>query len=525
MPAKWMTIQPPNIAGGVPSGNFNAETMILLTDGSVLIHNAEDPISPFSTRKEWLRYSPDAKKGYAAGKWNPNTIAMKNARQFFASGILMDGRVFAIGGEYSDAGPDCSLGEIFDPLTNIWSPLNKPTAFDFIQGDIAACILHDGRVLMGAISEQPTAQSSASSNTAIWDPISDKWTQAGINFGATADSKDGIPTDEETWTLLADGSVLAVEVSPTKNGVNAAERYLPSTDQWVKAGNTPQPLVIASINGTSVKEIGPAILLPDGRLFAIGATGNTALYDPNIGEWVLGPRFPEDTSASPLQTLLTSIDAPAVLQPSGKVICVGGATRRESSPTGEISYWSNPTTFFEFDSKTFNPASPGTLPELGLQPPADSNRSDTWEARFLLLPTGEVLFSAQSNAIYLYTPDPADKPDPTWKPVIDAFPSVMVPGRAYQISGTQFNGLSQACSYGDDAQMSTNYPIVQMTRSMDGSVVYLRSFNFSTMGVATGSAVMSTDVEVPLSITPGQWCMAVIANGIASDPKTVTVAL
>lgn len=315
-----------------------------------------------------------------------------------------------------------------------------------------------------------------------------------------------------------------MEVSPTKGGANAAERYLPATDEWVKAGNTPHPLVVASIKGTSVEEIGPAILLPDGKLFAIGATGNTAIFNLRTGTWTQGPSFPKDTSASPLQTLQTAIDAPAVLQPSGKVICVAGNTISETS-NGQVSYWSNPTTFYEFDPKTFNAANPGTLPQLAVQPPIGSNSGDTWEARFLLLPTGEVLYSAQSNAIYLYTPDPADTPDPSWKPVIATFPSTMAPGQVYTITGTQFNGLSQACSYGDDAQMSTNYPIVRLTSTTDRSVVYLRTFNFSIMGVATGSTVVSTNVEVPRSIAPGQWNMAVIANGIASDPYLVCVAL
>lgn len=144
MPAKWTTISLPNNSAGLP---FTADTMILLTDGSVLIHHAENP----APQKDWLRYSPDPKMGYAAGQWSQTPITMTHARQFFSSGVLKDGRVFAIGGEYSDAGDDSPLGEIFDPVTNVWSPLNKPSTFNYIQGDIAASVLADGRVIMGAI--------------------------------------------------------------------------------------------------------------------------------------------------------------------------------------------------------------------------------------------------------------------------------------------------------------------------------------------------------------------------------------
>jgi hypothetical protein len=100
----------------------------------------------------------------------------------------------------------------------------------------------------------------------------------------------------------------------------------------------------------------------------------------------------------------------------------------------------------------------------------------------------------------------------------------------YKISGTQFNGLSQACSYGDDAQMATNYPLVRITRVRDGAVSYLRTFNHSTMAVATGGAIVSTHVEGPFVLVeppgaPGgvEYSLRVVANGIASDPVQVNI--
>jgi len=113
MASKWSSYSalPP-----IPGTVFNADTMILLTDGSVLVHNAYG--------KEWLRLTPDSQGKYESGTWS-GALSMANTRQYFASGVLMDGRVFAIGGEYSDAGGDTPLGEIFDPqsggalLTNV----------------------------------------------------------------------------------------------------------------------------------------------------------------------------------------------------------------------------------------------------------------------------------------------------------------------------------------------------------------------------------------------------------------------
>src|SRR5450755_2447409 len=154
-------------------GSFSPDTMLLMTDGSVLVHDAYG--------KNWYRLTPDANGKYDSGSWS-GALPMTNSRQFFASGILKDGRVFAVGGEYSDdlsldrpdgsngsgyngvAGGFCTKGEIFDPVTNVWSPLNKPVSFNWILGDATGCVLADGRVIIG---------SALSSRSAIWDPTLD----------------------------------------------------------------------------------------------------------------------------------------------------------------------------------------------------------------------------------------------------------------------------------------------------------------------------------------------------------------
>jgi len=79
-------------------------------------------------------------------------------------------------------------------------------------------------------------------------------------------------------------------------------------------------------------------------------------------------------------------------------------------------------------------------------------------------------------------------------------------------------GLSQAVAYGDDAQMATNYPIVQLTNPATGRVAYARSYDFSTMGVATGDAVQSCTIDIPSDLAAGEWNLVVIANGIPSEP-------
>ncbi|WP_197514769.1 choice-of-anchor D domain-containing protein [Mycobacterium sp. 852013-50091_SCH5140682] len=505
MANKWKLIS------GLPAG-LTPDTMLLLSDGSVLVHN--------TSGAEWWRLTPDGAGQYDTGAWG-GPFTMANTRQFFASGVLRDGRVFAIGGEYSDAGNDTPLAEIFDPLTNTWSSMNKPSpAFDAINGDVSACILADGRVLCGGLS---------SNVSAIWDPVLDTWTIAGTAFGTAATNKDE-GSDEETWTLLPDGTVLTVDISSPPR----TQKYDPGSDTWVPADSSPatltQQLALMSLQNNAtppvsvnISEIGPAVVLPNGRLFAIGATGHTALYIPpgspaQPGSWAAGPDLPPDTSGnnfnSPNGNIQTAIDAPCVLLPGGKVLLVAGNTVAEKNAT---QFWSNPSIVYVYD-----PATNATPVALDKQP--TNNTTDTWQTRFLLLPTGQVLFSSEeAGKLSILTPDAAlVAPDPSWRPTITSCPTSMAVGHHYKLYGTQLNGLSQACAYGDDAQMATNFPIVQLT--MGASVHYVRSFDFSTLGIATGPAVHSTLIDIPASLPTGSYELRVIANGIPSDPVTVTVA-
>jgi hypothetical protein len=453
---------------------------------------------------------------------------MTNTRQFFASGVLRDGRVFALGGEVSDGTPGgfTPLGEIFDPQTNTWAPMNKPASFNWINGDVSACILADGRVLVGDLN---------SSRTAIWAPRYDDWKEAGLGFGAVVNPSKVGRIDEETWVLLQDGSVLTVDIA----NPNPAEKYVPSTDLWITADQSPatltQRMVILSITDTTVTpnkvvtvgEIGPAITLPNGKVFFIGATGHTAIYTPGAsptqgGSWAAGPDLPADTSTanwnSPNGNLQTAIDAPAVLLTGGKVLLVGGNTVRQVN-AGQVGFWSNPSNVYVYD-----PVTNATPTLLDTQPP--SNNVSGWTTRFLLLPNGQVAFTTQQTAMALLTVDTAllGAPDPAWRPSITNFPSQMVAGHTYTLGGTQFNGLSQACSYGDDAQMGTNYPIVLLTNTATNEVVRGRTFNFSTLGIATGAAIVTTSVQIPGDAKVGIYAMVVIANGIASAPVNVHIA-
>jgi hypothetical protein len=466
MPGTWspLTHQP----------TFGAGTMLLLTDGRVLCQN--------SGTNKWWTLTPDINGNYVNGVWS-SVADGPNAPLYFASAVLRDGRVFVAGGEYNNGvSADLLAAEIFNPMTDTWTVLATPPGWAAI-GDAPACVFPDGRVMIGSIFD---------SRCAIYDPVANTWMAAA--------SKNNSSSSEETWTLLPDQTILTVNCQ----GHPGTQKYDIAANQWINCGNTPVDLVEAA----SI-EIGPAVALPDGRIFAIGATNHTALYTmpPNSNEpgtWTNGPTFPLPAGVA----ALGAKDAPCCLLPNGLVLCIAGPV------DGVSGDYLSPTYFFEFNPKT------NALVAIANPP---TNGGPPYVGRFMLLPSGQVLFVNGSTNIQVYTPIGA--PDPMWKPNIVSVPISLVRGRTYTLFGRQINGLSQAVAYGDDATMATNYPLVRLHYTASGHVFYCRTFNHSTLNENTGTVIHSTQFVVPAGAELGSADITVVANGIASDPVHVTVSL
>ena len=142
----------------------------------------------------------------------------------------------------------------------------------------------------------------------------------------------------------------------------------------------------------------------------------------------------------------------------------------------------------------------------------------------MLLPTGQVLWCVADGKTIdaeIYTSTGAV--NSAWAPTITAVPTSLTRGATNTISGTQFNGLAAGTAYGDDAQMATSFPLVRITNLATKHVFYARTSNFSTMGIATGSAIVSADFVVPQTADTGTSSLIVVANGIASKPVKVTI--
>lgn len=451
---------------------FGAGTMLLLTDGTVMCQNSDT--------NQWWKLTPDNTGSYVNGTWSALANG-PNSPLYFASAVLRDGRIFVAGGEYNaGVSTDLLAAEIYNPVTNAWTSIATPAGWTNI-GDAPSCVFPDGRIMIGYIM---------GGQCAIYDPVANTWTAAANKLNGSS--------SEETWTLLPDQTILTADCS----GHPATQKYVIAANQWVSCGNTPVDLVEAS----SI-EIGPALLLPDGRVFAVGATNHTALYTmpPNAsqpGTWATGPTFPPPTAGA----TLGAKDAPGCLMPNGLVLCLAGPVDNVSGD------YLSPTYFFEF-----NPAT-NTIAAIANPP---TNGGPPFVSRLLLLPTGQVLFANGSTNIQVYTP--AGSPDPVWAPTITSVPSSMVPGGTYTLYGRQITGLSQAVSYGDDAQMATNYPIIRVRNNTSGHVFYCRTSNYSTMGVNTGTVIANAQFTIPSGAELGACQITVIANGIPSAPANVNL--
>src|SRR5947208_2767500 len=78
-----------------PAG-FTAGAMLLLTDGSVIVHSEQGNSS------QWSKLTPDANGSYVNGTWKPIApMPAGYAPLYFASAVLPDGRVLIEGGEYN----------------------------------------------------------------------------------------------------------------------------------------------------------------------------------------------------------------------------------------------------------------------------------------------------------------------------------------------------------------------------------------------------------------------------------------
>lgn len=458
-----------SLTHSAPDGvNFS----MLMTDGTVLAQG-------FGETDFW-KLTPDNKGSYINGTWSQvASLPSGYSPDANAEVVLGDGRLVVAGGEYNfDSFSFTNKSAIYDPVTNKWADITPPTKLLPFIGDSPGNVLPDGRFIVGEKFKEKVF--ALDPKTLTWSEL---LSTGKHDFNA-----------EEGWTLLADGSILTVDVKDHPN----SERYLPDSGKWVDAGSTivdlrgPQDCCGRCIEyGPKNKcydppgELGGMVLLPNGTVFATGSvpedqtTGHTSIYTPPSkgdpkGHWTPGPDFPNGDD---------SFDSPST-------VLINGNALTES--TSGFLYEFNGTTLVRQSSS----AGGGAL---------------------LNLPSGEVLISG--SAVY----QPTGTYQQAWAPTITTVPSSVTRGSTYPISGTQFNGVTQGSSLGDEFDAHTNYPLVRITNTSTGHVFYARTHDHSTMGVQTGKKKVSTNFDVPAGAETGASTLVVVANGIPSLPASITV--
>lgn len=474
--------------------------MLLLTDGRVLVHSEPNCTGCIGNYSNWYTLTPDITGSYVDGTWT-QVASLPSGYEplFFGSAVLPDGKVVVQGGEYNCPNGSCgngvwqSAGAIYDPVANTWTSTTPPGGSNI--GDAESVVLPNGTWMLAECCAISFGDSSF--------PVYYYFNEGTLTFTNEASSSDGKNDDfdEEGWNLLPNNLVLTVDAYTTNTvltGTNS-ETYNSSSNTWSTAGSTIQQLWDSHcMAGGGSFEVGPAVLRPDGTVIATGASnceaGHTAVYDFSTGTWTAGPDFPNSDAAN---------DAPAALEINGNVII-------EASPFSGT--FTSPSSVYEWDGTNLNafPAPPNAV------------NTASFQGHFLVLPNGQIMYTDFSTDVEFLTSEGTF--NGAWQPTITTVPSTLTAGGTFSISGTQFNGLSQAAAYGDDFQDATNYPLVEIVNDGTGHVFYGKTHGHSTMGVATGSTPVSTNFDVPGGIESGASELFVVANGIPSAPASVTVA-
>ena len=262
--------------------------------------------------------------------------------------------------------------------------------------------------------------------------------------------------------------------------------------------------------------------LNNGQLVTIaGVGGNTAAN----GSWTIfnlksnsfqlvGPQGNGAyTSGGTWSTSQLSMDnAPGAMMGNGDILL-------NLSPLGGVGpnngyTFPNPSFMYEFNptDNSFTNVTPA------------GGISDDSDFLFMIaLPSGQVLVDNElvTPGIQIYTP--VGLPQPAWQPVITNIASNG--GGNYTMTGTLLNGISEGGSFGDEATMATNYPVIQLTDSA-GNVTYARTTNWSTNKIfAVGDTTPETvNFTLPAGKTLSDFKSVIVtSNGIPSAAASPVV--
>ena len=326
-------------------------------------------------------------------------------------------------------------------------------------------------------------------NPKLYNPNSpgSGWSVPAAPLANTGNNVFSCSQQETTWVKLADGSILTADPPVLPGATQTSERFI--QNKWVADQSLGFSLFDVEFGYTtglgSDGEEGPAFLLPNGNALFIGGSPVTGLYMPGAPQgyltWTPGSLSPNGGPATG-QAALSGDDTPGATMVNGKILLAlnFAATPNFGLPT--------PIFFYEFDpfQNTFT-----EVPGPG-NPGAPSVWSDCGATTMLVLPDGTVLMPSGCDNTQLYVYQPSGPPLAQGRPSVSGIS--FISGNSFQLTGLGLTGISEGASFGDDAQMASNYPLVRLTDS-GGHVQYARTYNWSSTGVQV-SGPESTDFSV-----------------------------
>ena len=525
-PGVWTTLPTP-----YPSGGGIGQIQLLM-DGSILANDSASVV--------WRRYFPDPVSGYVGGHWEQVASSISE-REYFATGLLRDGRFLICGGEHASTNGvpdgDSSKCEVYDPNVNFpsgqWqSVADAPQAV----GDGFFSVRADGKLMLAP---------GIGNTMYLYDPSANPvWVASGTVPSAIGTFNEGALTRLQNDKLFFTRNLAATYTPGGGASAWSSTIALPANSTFggtYHFGDPKAPPVVAG-QVAAVQdsvESGAALTLYDGRVFIGGSQGHNAIYNPATNSVTQVADTPgQFSNVHKFENVGTACTTNANCQ-TGQV-CGGGTgpktcyidhglgigNRLDESaqsvlPNGHVlaavvqwdfgvnfSAPSSPTcgsgssppcfTFYEYEPDGAFTALPGA-PVFG----PGSNVVQT------LLPDGGALVANNTSAnLYIYSHAGAQQ-TAFGQPTITSVSGPV--GGVYTLTGTSLNGLTNGSNRDDEGQAETGFPIVWINTY--GQRRYCTVTSVNSGSIKPGTSV-TVQFKLPPNVPTGSFTLGISASGL-----------
>jgi N-acetylneuraminic acid mutarotase len=314
--------------------------LALLGDGRVLVAGGH----ALTRGRKWTLIDAAELYDPQTETWHPTGGLVEKRQGVWSLVVLNNGKVL-LAGEHDPL----TSAELYDPQTGKWSATGKLITG---RGGHTTTLLTDGSVLIAGGIDYSADGTPIFASAEVFDPATETWSATGSM---------AVARFKHAAVRLASGEVLVVGGTSSEPSDNrplaSAEIYNPTTGSWRAVGSL-----------AAGRELVKAVLLPDGRVLAVGgcvgdfgrykALASAEIYDPQTEMWTATGALAEARTQFAM-TLLAD----------GRVLAAGGA---------------RPFTSALSTAELYDPAS-------GKWSSAGSMRTKRWNHRAVLLPSGEVL--------------------------------------------------------------------------------------------------------------------------------------